>query len=205
MREIWHSPRLRAMLATLGITLLVIAPLLAYVLRNGLPWGRSALVFAAVLGLWFVTYAPLHELTHMLALFMAGGSPAGWRFVPRYWTGDFRSAFVTARDLTDSQTLVTVAAPYVRDLLLAPAGAVLLAGGAARRLFPAALLLAVACLGSVYDVASNFWGYLRYDAGDFAVLARVAGPGWAVGLGVAATAAGVIGGAVALRRRPADR
>lgn len=186
------------MLSLLEITVVVLLPLLGYTHALRLPWGRTVALAAGVLAPWFLTYAPLHEISHLFALLMTGGAPADFQLVPRYWAGDFRRAFVLAGGATASQILVAVSAPYVRDLLLAPAGAVLLRAGAFRGAYTRTLVLVVACLGSLYDLVNNLYGYIWHHAGDFVVIEHVAGAAWSNGLGIAATAVALASCIVAL-------
>jgi hypothetical protein len=74
--------------------------------------------------LWYLTYAPLHELSHSLGTYLAGGKVVDVKLIPSFWMGEFAVAWIKLVGLSHPrQNLVMLSAPYVLDLASIIAGA----------------------------------------------------------------------------------
>jgi len=107
--------------------------------------------------LWYLTYAPLHELSYVLGAYLAGGSVTEIKLIPSFWKGEFAGAWITPQGLREPwQQLVMTSAPYVLDGLSLVVGFVALGRG---RLMDRPVALGVAfmllCLRPAFDVLSE--------------------------------------------------
>jgi hypothetical protein len=66
--------------------------------------------------LWYLTYAPIHELSHVLGAYLVGGSVTELKLIPSFWKGEFGRAWITPQGLREPwQQFVMTGAPYVLD------------------------------------------------------------------------------------------
>lgn len=74
-------------------TLLIIPiPLVILYLRGKWPMKMIAICLIAIPILWYLTYAPLHELSHILGTYLAGGKVVDVKPIPSFWMGEFAVA-----------------------------------------------------------------------------------------------------------------
>lgn len=141
-------------LATVETLVVLVAPLLIlYQMRR---WPQRIVIPCMVLipVLWYLTYAPIHELSHVLGAYLAGGSVTEIKLIPSFWKGEFAGAWITPQGLREPwQQLVMTSAPYVLDGLSLVVGFFALGRG---RLMDRPFALGVAfmllCLRPAFDV-----------------------------------------------------
>lgn len=164
------------LLITLEILVVIVAPLLILYLTG--PWPlRSAIPCLLVIPvLWYLTYAPIHELSHVLGAYLVGGTVTEIKLIPSFWRGELGRAWITPQGLEAPwQQRVMTASPYVLDGL-----SVAVAFVAGRRKRPAGpLALGVAlmllCLRPAFDVVCEIVAFALGGQGDLFHLARAVG------------------------------
>lgn len=110
-------------LITFEILVTIVAPLLI-LYRTG-PWPQRIVIpcMVAIPVLWYLTYAPLHELSHALGTYLVGGSLTEIKLIPSFWKGEFAGAWVKTQGLREPwQLFVMTVSPYVLDGLSVAVG-----------------------------------------------------------------------------------
>ena len=87
------------LLTTFEILLTIVTPLLALYLRGGWPSRTVAGCMVCIAVVWYLTYAPIHELSHGAATLLAGGRVLEVKLIPSFWEGTFAVAWVTTAGL----------------------------------------------------------------------------------------------------------
>jgi hypothetical protein len=155
------------LLITAEILVVVVAPLMAlYAKRN---WRLRHVVACLVLipVLWYLTYAPLHELSHIGGTYLAGGSVVDCKLMPRFWKGEFEVAWITPRGLTHPwQMLVMSISPYVADLVCVVAGMRVLRRRVTANAFVVGLGFMLLCLRPAFDFVCEAVALLGGFRGD---------------------------------------
>ena len=143
---------------------------------------------------WYLTNATLHEGSHYLGCILTGVQIMEVRLIPHFWQGDL-VAYVNTPKMTWGQGAVSVPAPYVLDLFSLLIGVLLLRALGKKGPFLAALLLTLFCLRPLFDITSNFAGFVVWNQGDFKEMAALFGSSAVYGAGVALSgiALGVVG------------
>lgn len=54
-----------------------------------------AICLITIIILWYLTYAPLHELSHIVGTYLAGGKVVDVKLIPSFWMGEFAVAWIT--------------------------------------------------------------------------------------------------------------
>ena len=155
------------MITTLEILLTIVTPLLALYLRGRWPLRIVTACLFGIAVLWYLTYAPIHELSHALGTVLVGGKVVDVKLIPSFWEGVFAVAWVTSVGLDQPwQQLVGTGAPYVIDVAFAVATLVVLR----RRLFSNALvvglLFMLLCLRPTFDLVCETVGFVGGFHGD---------------------------------------
>ena len=165
-------------IATLTIAFLVILPLIRFYQRNN--WGKKAnlinLIF--LLLIWSITYAAFHELCHLFGTYIVGGTITNYQLIPKYWKGDFRTAYVNPEYKTGFQEFVIRTIPYFRDLLFGIIGFLILKQQKIKNSFIVGLILIIFIFSSLFDVVTNFLGFAIDEDGDFNGLVKLIGRFW---------------------------
>ncbi|HNT16723.1 MAG TPA: hypothetical protein PKJ37_02350 [Acidobacteriota bacterium] len=164
------------LLVTLEILVLIVAPLLILYLTGRWPMRIAIPCLLVIPVLWYLTYSPIHELSHVLGAYMAGGSVSDIKLIPSFWKGEFGRAWITPQDLRAPwQRLVMTGSPYILDGLSVAAGFFALH----RRLLTRPLVLGVAfmllCLRPAFDLACETVAFALGGKGDLYHIAQVAG------------------------------
>jgi hypothetical protein len=116
---LYNSP----LLPTLESLVVIDAPLLILYLTGRWPMRIVIPCLFAIPVLWYLTYAPIHELSHVLGTYLVGGSVTEIKLIPSFWRGEFARAWITPKGLAAPwQQLVMTSSPYVLDGLSVAVG-----------------------------------------------------------------------------------
>ncbi len=167
-----------AMLTTIEILLIIPIPLVILYLRGKWPIKMMVICLIAIPILWYLTYAPLHELSHILGTYLAGGKVVDVKLIPRFWMGEFAVAWITPIGLSRPwQNLVMSSAPYVLDLASMITGGVVLLRRKFQSAFWAGFLFMLLCLRPTFDLACEAIGFYNGFMGDLFHIQQIVGNG----------------------------
>jgi hypothetical protein len=158
------------------ILILVVLPLLFLYLRSN--WPQKAInVNVIILPLiWYVFYAPLHELGHILGCFIVGLEIKDYQLFAHFWEGNFGFAFVDIKDGygENMNSFVILILPYMLDLISIVIGYYLLTGYKIINSFLFGLAFLLFNVRPLYDLVDNFIGYF-FNHSDFVLAIRIVG------------------------------
>jgi hypothetical protein len=164
------------LLSTLEVLLIIPIPLVILYLRGKWPMKMILICLTVIPLLWYLTYAPLHELSHIFGTYIAGGSVIYYKLIPRFWMGEFAGAWITPVGLSlPWQKLVMLCAPYVLDLVSIIAGAVVLQRHLSRNAFWAGFLFMLLCLRPTFDLVCESVGFTNGFMGDLFHIQQIVG------------------------------
>lgn len=161
------SDRARLLLGVLVFIVVIMLPLLLYLKRRAVPNKRIVPYFFLVYALWYLPYAPFHEACHFLAGRLTGLRVESYRFIPRFWKGDFVNGYINWSGGDPWQIRFSCQAPYVIDGLIVLIGFLLFRKRNHFGPFLGALILTEVFLRSVFDVVVNYSAGALASAGDF--------------------------------------
>jgi hypothetical protein len=165
-----------SVLFTLEILLIIPIPLVILYLRGKWPMKMIRICLFAIPLLWYLTYAPLHELSHIFGTYVAGGSVINYKLIPRFWMGEFAGAWITPVGLSHPwQKLVMLCAPYMLDLASIIAGAVVLQRHKPKNAFWAGFLFMLLCLRPTFDLVCEAVGFYNGFMGDLFHIQQIVG------------------------------
>jgi hypothetical protein len=165
-----------AILFTLEVLLIIPIPLVILYLRGKWPIKVIRVCLTVIPVLWYLTYAPVHELSHIFGTYIAGGSVIDYKLIPRFWMGEFAGAWITPVGLNNPwQNLVMLCAPYVLDLVSIIAGAVVLQRHLSKNAFWAGFLFMLLCLRPTFDLVCESVGFYNGFMGDLFHIQQIVG------------------------------
>jgi len=166
------SDRTRAVIAsppplliTFEILLTIVTPLLVLYLRGRWPLRTVTACLCGIAVVWYLTYAPIHELSHALGAILVGGKVVDIKLIPSFWEGVFAGAWVTTEGLGQSWPVMT-GAPYVIDVACVVASLVVLRRRLSRNALVVGLLLMLMCLRPTFDLVCETIGFVGGFHGD---------------------------------------
>jgi hypothetical protein len=158
------------------ILAIIVLPLLVFYLRSKWPQ-KEIVIFLIVLPLlWYLFYAPIHELSHILGCIIVGAEIKDYRLFAHFWEGDFGFAYVdVAGGLgVNYKSLIILIAPYVLDFLSLILGYFILIRYKTKNSFLAGLIFLFLCLRPAYDIFDNYLGII-YNHSDFVLVIKIIG------------------------------
>lgn len=171
-------------IGTLTITFCILLPVILFYKKSNWTKKTKMLLIIILPILWFVTYAFFHELSHMIGTLIVGGEIIDYQMIPKFWQGDFTTAFINPDIETKFQEFVVRLSPYFRDIILLIIGYLILKQKKINNPFVVGLILVLFLLSSLYDVINNFLGYAFDKSGDFNGLAKLIGHLWTYIIGI---------------------
>lgn len=171
-------------IGTLGITLIIIFPLIRFYQRNNWTKTQNLIGIIGLTILWFLIATPLHEISHMIGTKISGGKITDYQLLPKYWTGDFRTAFIKSDYEAGFQEFIIRTSPYFRDLIFAVIGFVVLIRKRITYSFVVGFVFVFFLLNSVFDIVVNFLGYSIDKDGDLNGLSKLIGHFWTYFIGI---------------------
>ena len=153
------------MLTTFEILLTIVTPLLVLYLRGRWPLRTVTACLCGIPVVWYLTYAPIHELSHALGTTLVGGKVVDVKLIPSFWEGQFAGAWVTYEGLGRSWPAMT-GAPYVIDVAFVVASLVVLRRRLSRNALVVGLLFMLLCLRPTFDLVCETVGFVGGFHGD---------------------------------------
>jgi hypothetical protein len=179
-------PDVRTRFALIEMLVFVVIPLIAFYLRNN--WPRKIFVtnFMVILIVWFFTLPFFHELSHIVGVYVIGSKPIAYQLIPKFWEGDFTAAWVQSEPINDWRNPIPGLSPYIKDIILLIIGFILLKGKKVNNAFWAGFIYVFFCLGSLFDIANNYFQkLLGYVTGnDFYGVSLGWGEAWSNIIGI---------------------
>jgi hypothetical protein len=165
------------LLVTLEILVVIVAPLLILYLTGRWPMRIAVPCLLVIPVLWYLTYAPIHELSHVLGTYLVGGTVTEVKLIPSFWKGEISGgAWITPQGLgAPWQQLVMTSSPYVLDGLSVVVGFFTLRGRHLVRPFALGVALMLLCLRPAFDVACETVGFALGARGDLYHIALATG------------------------------
>jgi hypothetical protein len=160
----------------LEILVLVVLPLLIFYLRSSWP-KKEVIINVIILPLiWYVFYAPIHELCHILGCLIVGTEIKDYQLFAHFWEGKFGFAFVDIKDGygENVSTFIILIMPYILDIISIITGYYLLIRYKIKKSFFCGLVLLLLNVRPVYDLIDNFAGYFQNHS-DLVMAGRIAG------------------------------
>ena len=164
------------LLITIEILVVIVAPLLILYLTGPWPVRIAIPCLVSIPVLWYLTYSPIHELSHVLGAYLVGGSVTELKLIPSFWRGEFGRAWITPQGLREPwQQLVMTSAPYVLDGVSVAVGFFALHRRRLRRPFALGVLLMLLCLRPAFDVVCETAAFALGGRGDIYHIAQSIG------------------------------
>jgi len=164
------------LLITGEILLTVVTPLLFLYHRGTWPQRTSIPCMLSIPVLWYPTYSPLHELSHVAATYLVGGRVTSIKLIPSFWLGEFGHAWITSEGITQSsQQLITTAAPYILDAACLVTGMFVLRRTFSKNPFVVGFVFMLLCLRPAFDFVCEPIAFLTGDRGDFYAVQAIIG------------------------------
>jgi hypothetical protein len=164
------------LLITAEILLVVVTPLIVLYSKGNWRLRSTITCLLLIPVLWYLTYAPLHELSHVAGTYLAGGSVIDYKLIPRFWAGEFEIAWITPVGLTHPwQKLAMSSSPYVADLACIVAGMRILRRRMSTNAFVVGLVLTLLCLRPAFDFVCESVAFLNGFRGDLYNMQAVVG------------------------------
>jgi hypothetical protein len=163
-------------MATLESLVVIVTPLLILYLTGRWPMRIVIPCLVVIPVLWYLTYAPIHELSHVLGTYLAGGSVTEVKLIPSFWRGEFARAWITPSGITAPwQQLVMTGSPYVLDGLSVAIGFFARHRIRLFRPFALGVALMLLCLRPAFDLVCETVGYALGARGDLYHVALTTG------------------------------
>lgn len=174
----------RFVLGFVCMMLCVILPLVMLMRREKLTKTYEVLSILVIYAVWYLTNVTFHEGSHYLGCMLTGVEITEVRLIPHVWQGDL-VAYVHTPKMTWGQGAVSLPAPYVLDVVSLLIGVVLLRASGRKGPFLTAMLFMLFCLRPLFDITSNFAGFVVWNQGDFKEMTALFGGAAVYGAGVA--------------------
>jgi len=165
------------LLITCEILLVVVMPLLILYLKGNWPLRKVIPPLVIISVFWYFTYAPLHELSHAVGLYLVGGKAIDFRLIPRFWLGEFAGAWVTPSGIPQRwQQLTFTAFPYLLDVVCFVVAIFVFRRGSSRNPFFIGLAFMLLCLRPAMDFVFEPIGFLSGFRNDLYHIQQIVGP-----------------------------
>lgn len=149
-------PDVRIRFTLIELLLLVVNPLVIFYLRNNWPRRIWIIYFLIILIIWFFTLPFFHELSHVIGVYMIGEKPTAYQLIPKFWEGDFTTAWVRSDPVNDWRGPIPGMFPYFKDIFLLIIGFIILKIRKVNNVFWTGFIYAFFCLGSMFDIVNNY-------------------------------------------------
>ena len=163
-------------LITFEIFLVVVTPLLFLYLKSTWPLRASIACLLSIPLLWYLTYSPLHELSHVAGTYLVGAKVTYIKLIPRFWVGEFARAWITTDEIRSPwQQLISTGFPYILDVVCIASSVFILRREFTRRSFVVGCVFMLLCLRPAFDFVCEPVAFLLGDRGDVYHIKQIIG------------------------------
>jgi len=167
------------LISTIEALLIIAIPLLLLYLRGKWPLKMVIICLFVIPVLWYLTYAPIHELSHILGTYLAGGKVVNFKLIPSFWKGEFAVAWVnTFAFKLPWQNIVMTGAPYLLDFTSIIAGGIVLLRNQSKNVLWVGLIFMLLCLRPTFDLVCETIGFYSGFKGDLYHIQLIVGSGF---------------------------
>ena len=126
--------------------------------------------------IWYLFYAPIHELSHILGCIIVGSKITDYRLFTHFWEGSFGFAYVDVQGGLDvnMNSLIILISPYILDFISIIVGYYILTRYKIKNSFLLGLTFLIFCLRPLYDIVDNYIG-IFYNNGDLVLTSKIIG------------------------------
>ncbi len=158
------------------ILVLIVLPLLLFYLRSSRSQREIYINVTFLPLLWYVFYAPIHELGHIGGCLLVGLEIKDYQLFSRFWEGSFGFAFVDIKEGygENMKSFVVLLMPYLLDLISVMVGYFILLKYKIKNSFILGVMFLILSVRPIYDLADNFIGYFLKHS-DFVLASRIVG------------------------------
>ena len=146
--------------------LIIQIPLMVYAYRLTNSKNKMYIYVLILAPLWFLSAGTVHESSHWLGCLIRRVEVTEAQLIPPFWKGDFSGAYIVSTE----SSVFSVSAPYWMDSLLFLIGMVLLQHNRLENPFVRSFIFTMFLARSLFDVLTNYVGYLFGRFGDFVYL-----------------------------------
>lgn len=165
------------LLYTFEILLVLVMPLLVLYLKENWPLRKVIPCLVVIPILWYLTYAPIHDLSHAAGIYLVGGKPLEYKLIPSFWLGEFAGAGVTHSGITQGwQQFTMSASPYILDIVCLVVTLFVFRRFSSRNPFLVGLAFMLLCLRPAIDFVFESIGFLFGWRGDLWYMQQSIGP-----------------------------
>jgi hypothetical protein len=157
----------RSMVGLICSILIIQIPLMVYAYRITRSKNKMYIYIFILIPIWFLSAGTIHEGSHYLGCLLRGTEVVEAQLIPPFWKGDFFSAYIVSAE----SSVFSVSAPYWMDSLLFLLGMALLGVVRLRHPFVKSLVFTLLLTRSLFDILTNYLGFVFWGFGDFAYLA----------------------------------
>jgi hypothetical protein len=126
--------------------------------------------------LWYLVYAPIHELSHVLGAYLVGGQITEVKLIPRFWAGEVAGAWIRSEDVTNQWgRFILTGSPYFLDVLSVTIGYYVLRRKLSRNAFLVGFLFMFLCLRPIFDLVCETISFATGFRGDLFHIALTVG------------------------------
>lgn len=174
-------------ISIIEIAFLIVLPLIFFYQRSNLTYKQYIINIALLYVIWYFSYAYMHELCHMFGSWIMGTPILDYQLIPPFWKGDFKTAFVNSLFETNTQAVVSLIMPYLRDIVFLIPGYLILKQKKITNYFISGLVLIVFILSPLYDVINNYSAFVFMAYGDFNGISEIIGALYTNAIGIVFT------------------
>ncbi len=158
------------------ILVLIILPLLVIYLRSD--WPRKQIYINVIILplIWYLFYAPIHELGHILGCLIVGADITDYRLFAHFWEGSFGFAYVDVKGglEVNMNSMIILISPYILDFISIIIGYNILIRYKIKNSFLLGLTFLIFCLRPLYDIVDNYIG-IFYNHSDLVLTSKIIG------------------------------
>jgi hypothetical protein len=176
---------MREIIGVFSAGLIIAFPVIKFYKRSNWTKKQNLIAILSTLFLWYFIQSPLHELSHIIGGKIMGINIIAYQLIPKFWTGDFSNAWVRFEEIeTNFQQFIITISPYIRDLIVAVIGFLILRTIQIHNYFVIGLIFSLLLLNSIFDIVNNFLGYAIMKFGDWNDISKLVGHIWTYFLGI---------------------
>jgi hypothetical protein len=155
------------LIVTIEIALLIILPLIIFFKRSEWNYRSYIFIIPVLYLIWYLSYALLHELSHMLGVWISGKEIYNYQLIPHFWEGEFGKGFVNYNYQGDKKDFLIIILPYIRDIIFLLIGYRILKKRKIKQSFWLGLILIMLIFSPLFDISNNYIAFLMGSMNDF--------------------------------------